>query len=341
MTTCTELPAQKIRPVVAVVIPSFRVREQILDVITAIGPDVDHIFVIDDACPDATGDHVRANIEDSRVQVVVHERNRGVGGATLTGYAKAVAAGADIIVKLDGDGQMDPALIPGLIAPIAAGEADYAKGNRFNRLNSLKAMPVMRILGNLALSFFSKMSSGYWNVFDCTNGFTAIHAAVANQILTDKVSQTYFFESDMLYHLGQMRAVVVDIPMAARYGSEKSNLSLTWALFEFAAKHGVNTLKRILFGYFVRDFSVASIELSLGLLLLTFGIVFGTMEWRESIATGIAATAGTVVLAALPIILGSQLLIAFLNFDLRNVPRTPIHDRLKANGRGHSGFEES
>jgi uncharacterized membrane protein len=118
-------------------------------------------------------------------------------------------------------------------------------------------------------------------------------------------------------------------------------LSITWALFEFAAKHGVNALKRILFGYFIRDFSVASIELILSFLLLTFGIVFGTMEWRESIATGIAATAGTVVLAALPIILGSQLLIAFLNFDLRNVPRSPIHGRLNASVRGKSGVEGS
>jgi hypothetical protein len=118
-------------------------------------------------------------------------------------------------------------------------------------------------------------------------------------------------------------------------------LSVTWSIFEFAAKHSVNTIKRILFSYFVRDFNVASIELVLSLLLLTFGIIFGTIEWLDSIATGISATAGTVVLAALPIILGSQLLIAFINFDLRNVPRSPIHSRLKGNDQGQIAADKS
>ena len=315
-------------PTVAVVIPCYRVSDHVLGVIDGIGDEVSHVFVVDDVCPDRTGEHVRAHCKDRRVQVLTHERNAGVGGATMTGYRKALEAEADIIVKLDGDGQMDPSLIPALVAPIVEGSADYAKGNRFHRLEGLTQMPAARMAGNLLLSFACKLSSGYWNIFDPTNGFTAIHAKVARLLPLEKINRGYFFESDMLFRLNIMGAVVVDVPMQAKYGNERSNLRVHRVMFEFSAKHWINTAKRIFYAYFLRDFSVASIELVLGNILLLFGLVFGAIEWRESVVTGIPATAGTVILAALPIILGSQFLIAFLDFDTRNVPRTPIHPHL-------------
>jgi dolichol-phosphate mannosyltransferase len=315
-------------PAVAVVIPCFRETGHILGVIDGIGDEVRHIFVVDDACPDGTGEYVRDHSTDPRITVVTHERNTGVGGATLTGYRRAIEAGTDIIVKVDGDGQMDPTLIPMLIEPLARGEADYAKGNRFHQLEDLGRMPGVRIAGNLALSFASKLSSGYWNIFDPTNGFTAIHAKVARHLPFAKISGGYFFESDMLFRLNLMRAVVVDVPMKARYGNETSTLRIRHALFDFTVKHGRNMAKRILYSYFAHDFNIASIELVLGKVFFLFGIIFGAIEWRESVVTGIPATAGTVILAALPIILGSQLLLAFLNFDTRNIPNTPLHPRL-------------
>lgn len=330
-TASLDMPAARTHiesPVIAVVVPCYRERNHVLDVLRRIGPEVGIILVVDDACPEGTGAHVRECCQDSRVRVIVHETNLGVGGATLTGYRQAAELGADIIVKLDGDGQMDPALIPRIVQPILAGRADYAKGNRFHDLAGLSAMPRMRVFGNLVLSFASKVSSGYWHVFDPTNGFTAIHAKVARELPFAKIAQGFFFESDLLFRLYLMDAVVSDVPMRAHYGNETSSLKISAVAGTFAWRHLVNAWKRTVYTYFLRNFTIASIELVLGLAMFLFGAVFGGFEWRISVESGIPATAGTVILAALPIILGVQMLIAFLDFDTRNIPRDPIHPYL-------------
>lgn len=315
-------------PALAVVIPAYKVRRHVLGVIAGIGPEVDRIYVVDDACPDRSGDWVRSQCTDVRVTVIRHESNQGVGGAVLTGYAHALAESMDIVVKVDGDGQMDPALIPDIVFPIAVGQADYTKGNRFYELKSLRSMPKIRLLGNAALSFVSKLSSGYWNLFDPTNGYTAVHRGALERIPLEKISRRYFFESDMLFHLNIVRAVVVDVPMQAIYGAEQSNLKIWRVLPDFLRKHSSNFFKRIFYNYYLRDMSVASFELPLGLLMLIFGVGFGSLHWIDSAVRGQSTPAGTVVLAALPVILGSQLLLAFLAYDIANVPRRTLHRML-------------
>lgn len=310
---------------IAVVIPSFRVTGHVLQVIARIGPEVQRIYVVDDACPDGSGDLVNIQCSDPRVQVLRHSVNRGVGGAVMTGYQAALNDGMDIIVKVDGDGQMDPALIPLFVAPIARGQADYTKGNRFYDLKHIGQMPVIRLLGNAVLSFMSKLSTGYWHLFDTTNGFTAIHAKVAKRMAFDKVSSRYFFETDMLFRLNTIRAVVVDIPMDASYGTETSNLKVRQVLGEFLAKHLRNFGKRIFYNYFLRDMTVASLELVCGTALLLFGVVFGGIHWVHGLLTGAPTALGTIMLAALPTMLGLQMLLAFVAFDVANVPRRPIH----------------
>lgn len=314
---------------IAVVIPCFRVKAQILDVLAAVGPECAAIYVVDDCCPEGTGDYVQAESRDPRVHVLRHHRNQGVGGATITGYRAALDAGAAIIVKLDGDAQMDPAHIPQLVQPIFDGEADYAKGNRFFEPDGLGAMPRLRLIGNSLLSFASKLSSGYWNIFDPTNGFTALHAAVARRLPLDKLSRGYFFESDLLFRLGILRAVVCDVPMPAVYKQEKSNLVIRRVLAEFAFKHVTNTAKRILYSYYLRNFNIASIEILAGLAFLLFGTCFGLSRWIEGARLNVPATSGTVMVAALPVIVGVQLLLAFLSHDLQNVPRDILHRRLE------------
>ncbi len=310
---------------VAVVIPCYRVTAHVLQVIAAVGPEVHRIFVVDDACPDGSGALVQAQCTDPRVKVYFHESNQGVGGAVMTGYKAAMADDMDIIVKVDGDGQMAPALIPYFIAPILKGQADYTKGNRFYDLTHIGQMPRIRLFGNMVLSFMAKLSSGYWNLFDTTNGFTAIHAKAARRIAFDKVSQRYFFETDLLFRLNIIRAVVIDIPMDASYGSEKSNLQVSRVLGEFFVKHLRNFAKRVVYNYFLRDMTAASLELVLGLCALTFGIVFGGVHWIQGLATDIPTPLGTIMLAALPTMLGLQMLLAFVAFDVANVPRRPIH----------------
>jgi len=314
-------------PVLAVVLPCYRETGHILEVIKGIGKEISRIYVIDDACPDKTGEYVRSNCKDKRVEILLQTENTGVGGATLAGYKKALSDGADVIIKLDGDGQMDPALISVLIAPIIEGRADYTKGNRFYTLDRISQMPRMRIFGNLALSFITKVSSGYWNIFDPTNGFTAIHSEAVGQLPVDKIDNGFFFESDMLFRLYLERARVIDVPMPAKYGKEESSLSIRKILLEFAGKHLINSWKRIFYTYFLRDFGVPSIELAMGTVLIILGGIFGISGWQESSATGIPATAGTVLIAALPIIIGSQLLISFIDHDVRNIPGRALHKK--------------
>ena len=310
---------------IAVVIPAFRVTGHVLDVLGAIGPEVADIYVVDDACPDGSGDLVQAQCTDPRVRVLRHGVNGGVGAAVVTGYRAALAGHADVIVKIDGDGQMDPRLVMDFVAPIAAGRADYTKGNRFFNLEDLAQMPKARLLGNAGLSFLSKMSSGYWDIFDPTNGYTAIHASVARSLPLDKLSPRYFFETDMLFRLNTLRAVVWDVPMQARYGTEVSHLNVWRAVGEFFVKHLRNFGKRIFYNYYLRDVSIASIELPLGLLLAVGGAAYGSYHWAHSAALGVTTPAGTVMLAALPILLGLQLLLAFIHYDIASVPRRTLH----------------
>ena len=315
-------------PRVAVVIPCYRERAHIMGVLVGIPPEVSLIFCVDDGCPDETGAFVEGQNNDERVTVIFSDSNEGVGGAMKRGYQAALKLGAEIIVKLDGDGQMDPAMLPSLIAPLVDGYADYTKGNRFFSLEHIASMPRHRIIGNVVMSFVSKFSSGYWQVFDSNNGFTAIHSAVLRLLPLAKISDGYFFESDMLFRLNTLRAVVVDIPMLAKYGEEQSHLNVFSTLPVFVVKHTANFVKRIFYSYFLRSFSVASIQWVFGPVLLMFGTWFGIHQWIGASSAGAAATAGTVMLAALPIIIGLQFVLAAIDFDVRSVPTVSIHKLL-------------
>jgi dolichol-phosphate mannosyltransferase len=309
---------------IAVVIPAYKVSAHIADVIAGIGPEVSHIIVVDDACPEDSGSVAEA-IKDKRIQVIRHEKNMGVGGATSTGYTAALDTNADIIVKLDGDGQMNPADIPGLVAPIVANYADYSKGNRFSSVENLESMPFVRVIGNAGLSFMTKLSSGYWNVTDPTNGFTAIRRELLAELRLAKLHPRFFFESDMLFRLNLLGAAVADVPMKAVYGNEKSNLSVVKTLFQFPWLHFVNHAKRIFYSYYLKEMSIASFELPLGFGLLAFGGFYGFYAWSQASAAGIAATTGNVMISALPIIIGFQLVLAFLSYDIASTPKRPRH----------------
>ena len=313
------------KPIVAVVVPSYKVTSHVVETLSEIGKEVSYIFVVDDACPDGSGKLVQEKVSDSRVKVIFHEENLGVGGSMITGYKAALETDADIIVKLDGDGQMDPALIGELIAPIVNGRADYTKGDRLDSLTGLRQMPSIRLFGNAGLSLLTKISTGYWNITDPTNGYTAIHRDVLRALPLDMLSKRFFFESDMLFRLSLYRAVVWDVPMQARYGTEKSNLSIIKTLWEFPWKHFKNFLKRLFYNYYLRDISAASIELPLGFVLWWFGLIFGIASYNQSMATGVAATTGTVMISVVPLILGFQLLLAFVSHDVSAVPTRPKH----------------
>jgi dolichol-phosphate mannosyltransferase len=314
-----------LREKIAVVIPSFNVRDHIASVIDRVGPEVCVIYIVDDACPQGSGAFIESSTRDDRVRVIFNASNLGVGGATLVGMQRAASEGADVIVKIDGDGQMDPALIPNFVGVILAGEADYSKGNRFFEPEGVSRMPLERLLGNAALSFLCKISSGYWQIVDPTNGFIAIHASIVALLPLDKIAKRYFFESDMLFRLNILGARVVDIPMHSYYGDEISGMKPHREILGFTLAHMRNFSKRVVYNYFIRGFSLASLELIFGLVFCFFGFIYGIANWKSDIP----ATAGTVMVAALPIILGFQLLLAFVNYDIQSIPRLTLHLRIK------------
>ncbi len=307
---------------IAVVIPCYKVANHLADVLSRIGSEVDHIYCSIDGCPEGSREvATKAQSLDPRIRVLLHEENSGVGYAFIAGARQALADGAEIVVKLDGDGQMSPEKIPDLVGPLIRGEADFSKGNRFFHLEDLQSMPVIRMVGNAGLSFFSKLSTGYWNLFDPTNGFIAIQADIANRLPWEKIDRRYFFESDLLFRLYTLRAVVVDVPMKSHYANEQSNLSIFRAAVQFPFYHFRNFLKRIFYCYFLREFNIASLNLVLSIGLIGFGVSFGLINWIRGYELNQLASAGTVMFAALPLILGWQALLAFFAFDVGNIPK--------------------
>lgn len=314
-------------PQIAVVIPAFCAASHIQSVLAGIPKIVSYIIVVDDCSPDNTAELANSS-SDTRVHVVSLQENQGVGGATLIGYDTALELGAEIIVKMDSDDQMDPNYILPLVTPILSGEADYTKGNRFLHLRQLQSMPYSRRIGNMGLSFLTKLASGYWNIFDPANGFTAIHSLLIPELNRVSIDRRFFFESSLLLELGLLRAVVRDVFIPARYGGQHSFLSERKALFTFPPRLLKGLFRRLVVQYFLRDFTIFSILFPVGSLLTIWGILFGGYEWYLSAVTGRNASTGTVMLAVLPIILGIQLLLQAVLADMQNVPMIPLNREL-------------
>jgi len=313
----------------AVVIPAYRTEKEILDVLRGIPTFIRYIIVVDDASPDSSADLVSAAAKrNRRIVLVRHEKNQGVGGAMVTGFKKALELGAEVVIKLDGDGQMDPHYIPALITPLITGEADYAKGNRFRDFEALRQMPLVRRIGNLGLSFLTKAATGYWNIFDPTNGYFAIRAEVLAQLPLDRIDKSYYFETSMLSRLYLLDAFVQDVTIPARYRNEVSSLSINRVLFEFPYKLTRTLIKRIILKYFIFDFSMMSIYLLTGIPLLLFGLIFGITKWIQYAELGIAAPTGTVILPTLSVILAIQILLSAIEIDLNAAPRKAVSKAL-------------
>jgi dolichol-phosphate mannosyltransferase len=322
-------------PIVAVVIPAYRAERSIAGVIASVPSFVRHVIVVNDASADGTSEAARA-AGDPRVVLVEHEQNQGVGGAVQTGYQRAFELGAKIIAKMDADGQMDPDYLLQLITPIVVGEADYTKGNRFLHERELRSMPGRRRFGNAGLSFLTKLASGYWAVFDPTNGYTAIHASLVPLLGAVPIAKRFFFESSMLLNLSLLRAVVRDVYIPARYGDAGSHLSESRAALRFPLGLLRGFLRRLRLQYFVRDFTPGSLYLVFGVVLTLFGAVWGAWHWAISLETNVAATTGTVMIAVLPIIVGVQLLLQAITLDIQSAPSEPIHATVRLVESDHS-----
>jgi glycosyltransferase involved in cell wall biosynthesis len=312
---------------IVAVVPAYRVEKEIEAVLRSMPAFVKRIVVVNDASPDQTGAVVvKVAAVDKRILSVNHAANQGVGGAMVTGFRKALELGAQIVVKVDGDGQMDVSDMPSLLAPLVRGEADYTKGNRFRDFQALSQMPPLRRFGNMLLSFLAKAATGYWNCFDPTNGYVAIRGDVLAQLPMHRIDRTYFFETSMLARLFLLGALVRDVPMKAHYGAETSSLAIRKVLREFPVRLLKCFCKRIILKKFIYDLTIESIYLLCGVPMLLVGILYGGYNWILYAKSGIGAPTGTVVISAMLIILGFQILLAAVNIDLQSVPREPLCD---------------
>jgi len=305
---------------VAVAIPAFRAEATIGAVIGTLPALVDRIVVVDDASPDGTSKVIEA-LADPRLTVLRHGRNLGVGGAMKTALRHCLELDVDVVVKVDADGQMDPEQLPQLLNALVDTGCDYAKGNRFLDEHALTAMPRLRLFGNVALSFLTKMASGYWHVFDPQNGYVACRASILRRLDLEAIADDYFFENDMLVHLNILEGRVVDVPMPARYGGERSSMRIAVVLRRFPLRLMSRLRKRIWQRYVIRDFSPVALFLLLGAPMMLAGIVFGAWAWYESSKTGIVASTGRVMLSVLPIVIGFQLLLQAVLLDIHSSPR--------------------
>ena len=322
---------------IGIVIPCFRVRDKLLAVVRSLPDWVDVIIAVDDACPERSSEVLNVQSADRGQIILRHTSNQGVGGAMITGFRRALEEECDIIVKMDGDDQMDPARLADIVHPIASGLCDFTKGNRFIHLESLRAMPLARRIGNIGLTFLTKFASGQWHLSDPTNGYFGIHREALKLLNLKRLSRRYFFETSLLIQLNIIRAVAFDIPIPARYGDQRSSLSVTRAVFGFPPRLVWGLMNRLVWRYCFYDVNATTFCLLAGGIMTIGGVSFGAYRWLEGSLTGQFQSAGTVALSLLPTIVGLQLLLQALVLDVVDLPRVPLSRLLGARrpGRKH------
>jgi glycosyltransferase involved in cell wall biosynthesis len=320
------------RPKIAVVIPCYRVRDKIVSVVDSVIGTVDFVIAVDDCCPEKSGDFLGKSKTDLKLKILFHEKNQGVGGAMVTGFQAALDLGADVVVKMDGDGQMEAKHLPRLVGPLLSRKADFTKGNRFYDLRALRAMPVVRRIGNFGLTLLSKAASGFWHLSDPTNGYFALRANALRLLNFHLLAPRYFFEISLLIQLNVIRAIAFDVPIPAKYADENSSLSPMRALWSFPGKLAAGLMHRIWWRYFIYDINIVTVFLMTGALLFFGGGIFGAWRWSHNWIYGHEQSAGTVALAMLPMILGFQMLLQAVVLDMMDKPDAPISDVMEMGG---------
>jgi glycosyltransferase involved in cell wall biosynthesis len=303
---------------IAIVVPAYREERHVGDVIRNAPPIVDHIVVVDDASPDGTSQAARC-VGDPRVEVIRHEHNTGVGGAILTGHQRAIDLGADVAVVMAGDNQMDPAYLPALLDPIVNDGYGFTKANRFYSTTSFRGMPRHRIFGNVVLTFLTKVASGYWHLVDPQNGYTAVRTEVLRRLPLDRVARRYEFENDLLIWLNILDVRALDVPVPAVYRDEVSHIRLGNVIVRLLRLLFLGFWRRVWLKYVLWSFSPIALLLFVGSVLVMFGVCVGVWVLANTMGPT-TATAGTVLLAVTPFLVGTQMLIQALVLDIQATP---------------------
>jgi len=302
---------------VAVVVPAYDEVALIADTIAGIPNFVDRIIVVDDGSRDGTPEKA-AGFADPQIEVIVHERNRGVGAAIVTGYKRALAERVDVTAVMAGDNQMDPDELERILEPVLRGEVDYAKANRLISGRAWELIPRSRYLGNAVLSLLTKIASGYWHVADSQAGYTAISLAMLERLDLDRIYSRYGFPNDLLVHLNVVNARVRDIPSRPIYNiGERSGIRIrkvvpriSWLLLK-------GFFWRLREKYVIRDFHPLVFFYLLGFLMTGLGLGLGIAETvLRFLGHGIPTA--TIVLVALLLTAGSQFTLFAMWFDMES-----------------------
>jgi glycosyltransferase involved in cell wall biosynthesis len=302
---------------VAVVVPAYDEEGLIGETLAAIPEFVDRIYVVDDHSQDGTAARAQ-EAGDPRVEVIVHDRNEGVGAAIVSGYRRALAEGVDVTCVMAADGQMDPADLETIAGTVARGEVEYAKANRLFTGQAWELMPRHRYLGNAVLSMLTKIASGYWHVADSQSGYTAISREQLERLDLDRIYPRYGFPNDMLVHLNVWNARVRDIPSRPIYGQgERSGIRLWRVIPSIAWLLLKGFFWRLREKYVIRDFHPLVFFYVLGILLTVAGLVLGAVETILRLK-GNELTTPTIVLVALLLISGSQFTLFAMWFDMES-----------------------
>jgi glycosyltransferase involved in cell wall biosynthesis len=300
---------------VTAVVPAYNEQKLIAKTIATMPDLVDRIIVVDDKSTDSTV-AMAESVGDPRVVIVRHDQNRGVGGAILTGHKSALELGGDIDVVMAGDAQMDPDYLPSLLDPIVEEGYGFSKANRFFSRDSFRGMPAHRVVGNILLSFLTKMASGYWHLFDPQNGYTAIRHDVLCRLALDRIAIGYQFENDLLINLSILRVRAKDVPIPAVYGDEVSGMRLSRVIPQIGSLLFVGFWKRIFLKYVLWSFSPIALLLFTGFFLVLWGVAWGVFAVVNALQSH-SPSAATSLLSVAPLMTGIYMLVQALVLDIQ------------------------
>ena len=310
---------------IGVVIPSHNEENHVKDTIETLPDFIDKIYVVDDGSTDKTAEVVKT-LTDQRIRLFQHEVNKGPGAAVATGYEAALNDEMDVIVKMDGDNQMDPEQLPNMLDPIIEGKADYTKGNRLLSPEYRKGMSKWRFFGNSILTFLTKIGSGYWQMMDPQNGYTVISRRALERINVDSIYPYYGYLNDILARLNIYGYRVMDVVMPARYGRETSSIKYS----KYIVKVSIMLLRkffwRLEMKYVVFSFHPLVLFYILGIVLTPIGLFGGLFAlYYKYVIGGALFVRGA--LSLLVFIIGVQFLLFAMLFDMQ------VNDRESRSGR--------
>jgi glycosyltransferase involved in cell wall biosynthesis len=303
--------------VIGVAVPAYNEEKLIQKTLATMPKFVDHIVVVNDASKDKTLQKMReAAKQDSRIEVIDNTQNLGVGGSIKKALQRAAELGCDRVAVMAGDAQMDPDLLDDMLDDMQTRKLDFIKANRFMHLDALRSMPAYRRIGNIIVTLLTKIATGYYGIFDSQNGYVIYSKKVIGDMPWRLVGNRYEFENTVLIGLSIIDARVGDFAAPAIYGEEKSTIKLFSTTLRVLRVLIRGYWQRIYYKYVLFNFHPIAVFIFGGMLFGVLGIALAVYLAISRIFLGETPSAGSVMLAVLPIVVGLQLVLTAFILDV-------------------------